>query len=77
MAVFGEVDGAYSHVAKWVPPGIWKSKLGRGHDIDHVSLHVLESDLYGRVAVIRRRKTSGPALSTEVMSEATNNTESS
>jgi hypothetical protein len=36
--------------------GMWTSKLGDGHDIDHESLYALEGDYYGTVAQILKRK---------------------
>lgn len=59
VAIYVELDDvdSYSHVA--VSDGLdWKSKLGKGQDIAHNSLDLLEGDQadeYGLVAVIMRK----------------------
>lgn len=59
VAIYVELDDidTYSHVA--LSDGItWKSKLGKGQDIEHDSLDLLEgetSDEYGIVAMILRK----------------------
>ena len=56
IAIYAHDAGLVTHLAKWQSPGIWKSKLGEGRDINHHSLDWLESDLYGRPASIWKRE---------------------
>lgn len=58
-AIYVELDDIeiYSHVAL-SDGNVWKSKLGKGQDIEHDSLDLLEGqnqDEYGIVAVILRK----------------------
>jgi hypothetical protein len=41
----------WTHFAKYTN-GRWNSKLGEDHDVAHLSLHVLEGDLYGKVVLV-------------------------
>lgn len=43
------------HAARQLPGGMWTSKLGQGIDIEH-TLEGLESELYGRVVKVMRRR---------------------
>ncbi len=49
-------DGNYpTHMARQLPDGKWTSKLGKGVDITHDSLELLEGDEYGKVAAVLKR----------------------
>lgn len=44
-----------THMARQLSDGHWTSKLGKGVDVSHDGLDLLEGDEYGRVAVILQR----------------------
>lgn len=44
-----------THMARQLPDGKWTSKLGKGIDITHNELGLLEGDEYGIVAAILKR----------------------
>jgi hypothetical protein len=46
------------HVARQKSSGLWSSKMGPGHDIEH-SLEAIEGAEYGRVEVILKRACKG------------------
>lgn len=41
--------GCCTHAARQLPNGLWTSKLGYWHDIQHSSPQSLEGDMYGKV----------------------------
>lgn len=47
-----------THAARQRGNGVWTSKLGKDHDIDHQHLEALEGPSYGRVAAYMRRPRS-------------------
>ncbi len=50
------------HAARQLTGGMWTSKLGQGIDIEH-TLEGLESELYGKVVrIMRRRLAESPSL---------------
>jgi hypothetical protein len=58
IAIYRDSEGAFSHVTK-SDGRVWKSKLGKGQDIAHASLDVLEGnqgDEYGSVDVLLQRR---------------------
>ncbi len=55
IAIYVNADGEPEHVARQTGEGKWSSKLGRGCDIEHESLDVLEGAEYGKVEVVMRR----------------------
>jgi hypothetical protein len=58
VAIYADSNGAFSHVTK-SDGRVWKSKLGKGQDIEHPSLDVLEGnqyDEYGTVVVLLQRR---------------------
>jgi hypothetical protein len=55
IVIYCDGLGKPTHVARQLPGGRWTSKLGRGEDIEH-ELKGLEGDVYGRVAVLMRRR---------------------
>ena len=44
-----------SHAARQLKNGLWASKLGRFHDIEHSNPYDLEGKSYGRVAIILKK----------------------
>lgn len=46
-------DMSPSHVAR-SDGGLWKSKLGKGQDIEHISLEVLEGDQHDEYGIVDR-----------------------
>lgn len=55
IALFASADGTPTHAARQLNSGCWSSKLGEGHDIEHVSLIVLEGGIYGEVVQFLKR----------------------
>jgi hypothetical protein len=55
VAVYGQ-NGLYEHMARQLPNGKWTSKLGKYHDIEHLTLDGLTGETYGAVAKILRRR---------------------
>jgi len=55
VAIYVNDKGEPEHVARQTGDGTWSSKLGKGCDIQHDTLEILEGELYGRVAVIMQR----------------------
>jgi hypothetical protein len=56
IAIYIDRDLAPSHVARQTRRGTWKSKLGRGKDIEHGALELLEGDEYGKVVKYMKRQ---------------------
>jgi hypothetical protein len=48
--------GTPEHVARQKASGVWTSKMGPGHDIEHATLEALEGATMGTVAKIMKRK---------------------
>lgn len=55
IAIYVDAAGDPSHVARQTETGLWTSKLGKSYDILHATLDALESEEYGKAAVIMRR----------------------
>lgn len=55
VAIYATSDTP-EHVARQKASGVWTSKMGKGHDIDHVTLAALEGEAMGRVVVVMRRR---------------------
>jgi hypothetical protein len=53
-------NGRVKHVARQEADGTWRSKLGRGEDIQH-DVGDLEGDLYGEIVCFMRRPRERPA----------------
>ena len=47
---------APEHVARQKASGVWTSKMGKGHDIEHATLAALEGATMGTVVKIMKRK---------------------
>ncbi len=54
LAVFGDPDGDFCHVARLRPDAVWVSKLGGLEDIEH-PLGPMNGAGYGTIRVYRRR----------------------
>jgi hypothetical protein len=50
------LKGIPEHVARQKASGVWTSKMGKGHDIEHATLVSLEGATIGNVAKIMKRK---------------------
>jgi hypothetical protein len=50
------LDGQPTHVARQRNSGEWTSKMGRCEEIEHIDLHQLESENFGYVATILKRR---------------------
>ena len=48
-------NGQWTHAARQMPNGHWRSKLGAGPVIEHYTLQSLAGELYGAVHCIMRR----------------------
>jgi hypothetical protein len=51
--------GEYTHAARQLPGGRWISKLGRGVDIEHESPANVAGGVYGEVAGIMKKRSTG------------------
>jgi hypothetical protein len=56
IAIFEDKDGQFTHIAKQLSNGAWKSKLGQCEDIEHNSLAALADDVYGLPVIYMRRR---------------------
>lgn len=54
-----ELDGKVTHAARRLRNGLWTSKLGPWHDIQHSTPYSLEGDIYGKVKYILKKSTEG------------------
>jgi hypothetical protein len=61
VAIYADEFGRPKHAALQLPDGYWTSKLGSDVDITHHNLTCLEGGLYGRVALVLRRRLPGPS----------------
>ncbi|MGO9466927.1 MAG: hypothetical protein ACLQIB_25735 [Isosphaeraceae bacterium] len=59
IAIYASIDGTPTHVAKQLDSGLWSSKLGQLHDIQH-RLQDLAGTLYGTVARFLQRERPCP-----------------
>ncbi len=55
VAIYAAPDGIPTHVARQLPSGLWSSKLGQLHDIEH-RLEALGGALYGQCAHCLKRE---------------------
>jgi hypothetical protein len=58
IAIYASAEGP-EHVARQKASGVWTSKMGKGHDIDHVTLEALEGATMGKVIKIMKRPCKG------------------
>jgi hypothetical protein len=47
VAIYVDADDEPTHAARWLPKGVWSSKMGQGEDIEHKTLKVVEGKGYG------------------------------
>jgi hypothetical protein len=55
IAIYGSVNHP-EHVARQTASGRWVSKMGKGCDIEHLTLASVESEIMGRVMKIMKRR---------------------
>ena len=55
IAIYANVTGDVTHVARQVASGKWTSKIGDWEDIEHNTLAALEGEFYGKVVQILKR----------------------
>jgi hypothetical protein len=55
IAIYESADGP-EHVARQKASGVWISKMGKGHDIEHATLDALEGATTGTVVKIMKRR---------------------
>jgi hypothetical protein len=55
VAIYASPEGP-EHVARQRASGVWTGKIGRGHDINHPTLAVLEGATMGTVVKIMKRR---------------------
>lgn len=58
VALYALSGFLYTHAARQLPNGMWTSKLGKGIDIEHRSIHDIEGPAYGNVQQIMKRAIS-------------------
>ncbi len=55
VALFADKNGKPTHMARQLASGVWTSKLGQDHDIEHHELDVICGPAYGDAVKIFRR----------------------
>jgi hypothetical protein len=56
LAIYVKPDGiTVAHAARQLKNGLWSSKLGQNHDIQHGTPYTMEGVLYGQVAVFMKK----------------------
>lgn len=55
VAIYASPEGP-EHVARQKASGVWTSKMGKGHDIEHAKLAALEGETMGTVVRIMKRR---------------------
>ncbi len=61
--VLYEEQGAWKHAARQTPSGRWRSKMGEGPLIEHLSPQSLAGGVYGEPTIYMRRLTASAATS--------------
>lgn len=54
--VLYELNGNCTHASRLLPSGLWTSKMGPLHDIQHTSPYSIEGKIYGKVYCFMKRK---------------------
>ena len=57
IALYQQDNGNCTHASRQRSNGLWTSKLGKEHDIEHGTPESIEGDIYGKVACIMKKKT--------------------
>jgi hypothetical protein len=55
VAIYVNERSIPQHMARQLPSGVWTSKLGRGWDIEHQTLHGVEGNRYGTATRYMKR----------------------
>jgi len=55
IAIYVNPAGRPLHAARSLPSGVWTSKLGKGEDIEHKTLEVIEGINYGKATFFLKR----------------------
>ncbi len=55
VAIFVDRDGTPTHAARLLPSGVWSSKMGKGEDIEHETLKIVEGNEYGTASQFLKR----------------------
>ena len=55
-----EVQGTFQHAAVQMPNGRWRSKMGQGPVIEHLSPESLSGGMYGNPTIYMRRALNAP-----------------
>ena len=58
IALYKDNNESCTHAARQRRNGLWTSKLGKDHDIDHGGPESIEGDIYGNVACIMKKAMS-------------------
>lgn len=56
IAIYADANNRPTHAARQLDNNTWTSKLGQSYDISHVDNGLSESQAYGDIAVIMKRK---------------------
>jgi hypothetical protein len=62
LAIYGDGNGDWKHVARQLPNGKWTSKMGDLADIEHDDPETVESSTFGRIEGYLSRKIPRPEL---------------
>jgi len=55
VAIYVDSNGETTHAARMLPNGHWTSKMGRGEDIEHTTIQVVEGTSYGTAKAFLKR----------------------
>jgi hypothetical protein len=55
VAIYVDASGEPTHAARQLPDGVWTSKMGKGEDIEHDTLQVVEGGQYGTAKAFLKR----------------------
>ncbi len=55
IAIYVDGSNEPTHAARSLPSGVWTSKLGKGEDIEHAALDVLQGRAYGAAMAFLKR----------------------
>jgi hypothetical protein len=57
IAIYGDNENNFKHVARLLPNGKWTSKIGDWEDIQHDTLEALSGNSYGHPILLMQKKT--------------------
>lgn len=55
VAIYVDQSSEPTHAARQLPSGVWTSKMGKGEDIEHDTLEVIENIHYGKPKIFLKR----------------------